>query len=275
MRRSFIARSVLYMLAGVLAAQAGVVVGQEEDAAGEKATLIYAARGVPAANLARSLQELAAQDDVLIVAELQTNHLILSGAPQAVESLAAVLQRIDRLPQRIEIRLLLVEVRDADVQFVDGAFDDYAAALERLQADGAATVVSRVRLSTLENNMAQVQIGASKPIVTGRVFDRGGRGSNSYSMNEEGTLVAVTPRATGDGTIVMELSVEQTRIEDAEQPSAEDVEEVVPSTRSTATVNTTISVKDGETVTMTDFAQKSGESARKLVVIVTARSIEN
>jgi type II secretory pathway component GspD/PulD (secretin) len=204
-----------------------------------------------------------------------TNHLILSGAPDAVQSLVTVLEEIDTRPRRIEMRLLLVEIRDADVQFEDGAFDDYAAALERLQADGAATIVSRVRLSTLENNVAQVQIGATKPTISGRTFDRGGRGGNSYVMNTEGTLVAVTPRASSDGTIVMELNVEQTRIEDAEQPSADASEEVVPSTLTTASVNTTVSVKDGQTVTLMDFAQGAGNSERKLIVIVTARALEN
>jgi type II secretory pathway component GspD/PulD (secretin) len=263
------------MLAGVLAAQAGFAFGQEQDAAeAEQTTLIVSARGIPVAELAESLRVLA-PDDVTIVAEPLTNHIILRGSRESVEPLVAVVEQLDRLPRRIEVRLLMVEIRDVDVQFVDGAFDDYADALEQLQANGAATVVSRVRLSTLENNVAQVQVGATKPAISGRTFDRGGRGGNSYVMNTEGTLVAVTPRTSSDGTIVMELNVEQTRIEDAEQPSAEDSEEVVPSTLTTASVNTTISLKDGETVTLTDFAEASGESARKLVVIVTARAIEN
>jgi type II secretory pathway component GspD/PulD (secretin) len=276
MRHGYVMRSVLYMLAGVLAAQAGFVLGQEpEEAEAERATLIYAARGVPVADLAQALQELAAKVEVLLVSEPVSNHLILSGAPEAVQSLAAVLERIDRLPRRIEIRLLLVEVRDSDVKFEEGAFDDYAAELEQLQASGAATIVSRMRLTTLENQVAQVQMGATRPSVTGRVFDRGGRGSNSYVMNDEGTLLSVIPRASGDGTIVMELNIEQTRIEDAEQTSADDAEDVVPSTRSTAVINSTVSVKDGETVTTTDVAQNAGDSARNLVVIVTARIIDN
>lgn len=270
-------RSLLYVLSGVLAAQTGFALGQEADepaTGGERETVIYAARGVPVSDLVQSLQVLAAPDGVTIVGEPVTNHIILSGAPEAVQSLAAVLEQIDRLPRRIEVRLLLVDVRDADVSFADGAFEDYAAQLKKLQADGAATIVNRVRLTTLENQPAQVQIGATKPIVSGAVLGPNGRRSNNYVMNDEGTLVEAVPRAAGDGTIVMELRVEQTRIEDAEQPSGDDATDITPSSRSTAVLSTTVSVPNGETVTLTDMAEQDGDSSRNLVVIVSARILD-
>jgi len=277
MRSNVLLRSLLYVLSGMLAAQAGFAFGQEDEeaaAVGERETVIYAARGVPVSELAQSLQALAAQDDVLIVSEPLTNHLILSGAPGSVQALAAVLEQIDRLPRQIEVRLLLVDVRDADVTFADGAFEDYMAQLNTLQADGAATIVNRVRLTTLENQPAQVQIGATKPTTSGAVLGPNGRRNNTYIMSDEGTQIEAVPRASGDGTIVMELRVEQTRIADAAQPSGDDATDITPSSRSTAVLSTTVSVQNGETVTLTDMAEKDGDSSRNLVVIVTARVIE-
>lgn len=280
MRYSLTLRSLLCTIAALVASHAAAVFAQEADAEVESATLtetetvVYAARGVPAGELAGTLIELARDQDLTVVAEPVTNHLILSGPVEIVRAMTAVLERIDRLPRRIEAQLLLVELRDLDVELVDGEFDGYAEALRKLAADGGATILTRVRLTTLDNQLAQVQIGGQKAVVSGGNFDRTGRRMNSYQVDQEGLMVTVTPRATDDGVIALQLSVEETRIEDPPAPSAENPDDISPPGKSTAVVNTTISVNDGETLTISDVDQGQGDSNRRVIVVVTARVLE-
>ena len=278
MRYSLTLRSLLCTIAALVASHAAAVFAQEADAEAESAapteTLVYAARGVPAGELAGALIELARDEDLTVVAEPVTNHLILSGPAEIVREMTAVLERIDRQPRRIEAQLLLVELRDLDVELVDGEFDDYAETLRKLGADGGATILTRVRLTTLDNQFAQVQVGGQKAVVAGDNFDRTGRRMNSYQIDQEGLMVTVTPRATDDGVIALQLSVEESRIEDAPAPSAENPDEVSPPGKTTAVVNTTVSVNDGETLTISDIDQGQNDSNRRVIVVVTARVLD-
>ena len=279
MRYSLTFRSLLCTIAALVASHAATVFAQEADAdvadaSPQRETLVYAARGVPARELAGALVRLADREDLTVGAEPVTNHLILNGPVDIVRAMTAVLERIDRQPRRIEAQLLLVELRDVDVELADGGFDDYAESLRKLEADGGATILTRVRLTTLDNQAAQVQVGGQKAVVAGGNFDpRRGR-INSYVMDQEGLLVTVTPRASDDGVIALQLSVEETRIEDPPAPSAENPDEISPPGKSTAVVNTTVSVNDGETLTISDIDQGRNDSNRRVIVVVTARVLE-
>lgn len=278
MRSSLTLRSLLCTIAALVASHTAAVFAQEAEAEAESApqseTLVYAARGVPVAELADVIQQLTRKGEVTVVPEVITNHLILRGPPDLVRDLTTVLEHIDRLPRRIEIQALLVELRDLEVEVADGEFEDHARSLRDLAANGGATILTRVRMTTLDNQLAQVQVGGQKAVLTGGVFSpRDGRRSNTYQVDEEGLIVAITPRAT-DESIMLNISVEETRIEDSPAPSADSVEEITPPAKSTAVVNSTVSVKDGETVTISDVDQGRGDSNRRVIVVVTARVLD-
>ncbi len=278
MRSSLTLRSLLCTIAALIASHTAAVFAQEAEAEAESAqqseTLVYAARGVPVAELADVIQQLTRKGEVTVVPEVITNHLVLSGPPDLVRRLSTVLEQIDRLPRRIEIQALLVELRDLEVEVADGEFEDHARSLRDLAANGGATILTRVRMTTLDNQLAQVQVGGQKAVLTGGVFSpRDGRRSNTYQVDEEGLIVAVTPRAT-DESIMLNISVEETRIEDSPAPSADSVEDITPPAKSTAVVNSTVSVKDGETVTISDVDQGRGDSNRRVIVVVTARVLD-
>jgi hypothetical protein len=146
--------------------------------------------------------------------------------------------------------------------------------------------VTQVRLATLENQQAHAQWGERVAVPVGRTFTSGGRtasggqvgfpsSSTNYSRESLGTLVTAVCRVDESGPIVIELSLEQTRMAadtevklDAADPDASAL--LKPVTRS---LKTAVSVPDGQTVVLSGMTTKSGKQQRQDAILVTVRII--
>jgi general secretion pathway protein D len=114
-------------------------------------------------------------------------------------------------------------------------------------------VLSRPQIRTLDNQLAQIQVGQQVPIVDGvNVSDEG---NTSYIVRQEqsGIILTVTPRISPEGIIVMEVIAEKSKFDLLGVPIYTNVETgaVVRSPiKDIATARTTVSVPHGQTIVL-------------------------
>jgi type II secretory pathway component GspD/PulD (secretin) len=83
-----------------------------------------------------------------------------------------------------------------------------------MDKQGQLTTVTRIKLALVENLPASAQFGGTAPVVTARMQGAalGSRGGSAVSMRNIGTNVQATSRIDTDGSIMIELSAERTRL---------------------------------------------------------------
>ena len=130
--------------------------------------------------------------------------------------------------------------------------------------------IGRARLVTLDNQPAFVQMGSRVPLVNEVSVSPMGSPTRSPSLHNVGLILGMTPRIKPDG-VVMQISVEKSQLgpESEGIPIAAAGDKVVRSPRmDTTTVQTTVSIANGQTVILGSAAQE-GKSGKQLVIIVT------
>jgi type II secretory pathway component GspD/PulD (secretin) len=172
--------------------------------------------------------------------------------------------------QLVAINVLLA---DAVGPAADGA-EITAAKIVELDKQGKLSSASRISLSLLENLPASAQFGENAPLVTGRQeggFPGGGR-SSMYSMQNLGTTVQATARVEQDGKILVELTVERSRLAPA-KPAEGDA---APEPRRIIHQNTRTSVRvaSGSSVLVGGQQSVAGGDATQTYVVLTATVAE-
>ncbi len=229
------------------------------------------------ASLANTLAYLAEGTRTQVMTDPRTNSLILRGSAESLETIMAVIQRLDQPIRQVEVRLLVAELAgssDATPEF-DPDFEVAVAQVRKLQTEGNATVLKRIQLASLENKPATVQVGETQALAVGENFGPGGRQpQRSYQMQDMGTLVEVTPRVAADGKVLLDLSFELTRLAPARRPEPDEADPFVPQGRVTAVLKSSVAVPNGQTVTVTDFASAATPEDARLIMLLSARVVE-
>ena len=134
-------------------------------------------------------------------------------------------------------------------------------------------------LASLEDRKAMVQVGQQEAVVTGRSFSasRGGgppgRVSNLYQQQQTGSLVEVISRVRDDGQIIVELSVECSRLntpKPADTESADASAEIVLPVTKTLTCQTTVLLAPGVSTIIAAGRKEEAEDSSREYIIVTA-----
>lgn len=151
------------------------------------------------------------------------------------------------------------------------------ARIRELEAQGKLAGLTRVRLSTLENNITSAQTGEQLPVVSGRALFGGppGRGGPTsvptYEVRRFGTMVTVVPRIEPGDTIVIEVQIEKSNpMRDTRPANAEG--DPSPSGTSTIDIKSTIRVANGQTIIVQANGTSAGETANRTVVLLTAHA---
>ena len=205
--------------------------------------------------------------------EPRSGRLVTAGAFQAQEP--------PRTGQLISLDLLF-----ADVAGETGEGEITAAKILELEKQGKLQSAAHVKLATVENQESQAQFGENVPVMTGRMFGggRGGRGGEvpagafpggeagaTYSMQQFGTTVHATTRIDQDGTILIHLQAERSRLI-ANRPAGE--EAGAPSIAATKTgstnARTTVRVASGKPVIVCGQQTGTGKEAIHSYVVLTA-----
>jgi hypothetical protein len=266
--------------------------------------VVYRLKNCPATQVHQDLQRLfqleggmfksaaksakgAAGSNVGIIPDAVTNSLLISGAPEAVEEVRAFLGKLDQPPPLVQMEVEIGLAPAGENKAIES--DKSAGGFRPKEKSPSAKdeplhltrrpdkmeTMAHVRLMTLDNQPAFVQMGSRVPRVTSMSVSATGNETRSTTMDNVGLIVGITPRIDPEGTVVMQIDVEQGQV----GPESEGIPitvvggKLIRSPRfETTTIQTTVRIHDAQTMILGSVAQKS-KADKELVVIVTPHVI--
>ncbi len=137
-------------------------------------------------------------------------------------------------------------------------------------------ILSRPQIVTLDNQPAFVQVGERVPMF--RAAPEGAKDQvGNVQYQNVGLMLGVTPRISPEGNIVMEIDVEKSKLGPVEEGIPISVlanGKVIRAPRIDITsMQTTLSVPDGQTIVLGRLVTKSGTRRTETVVLLTPRIV--
>ena len=218
---------------------------------------------------------------VLLVPNIDTNSVIVVSPPEDRSTVEAILKEMDEIPKQVMIETLVVEANldkshQLGVEYsvtqnnpfggVHGtitgtqSFGDqantaqpqglrytlsagqYQVFLQAVQTDHRFNVLSTPRIFTTNNATAQINISQSLPYVTNQTVTTTGTILYNYNFLNVGIVLTVTPRITSNGYVTMDVTQTANDFVSYTSFNAPIVNQ--------REAQTTVSVKDGETVVL-------------------------
>jgi type II secretory pathway component GspD/PulD (secretin) len=202
--------------------------------------------------------------------------------------------------------MVMVEVLIADLRHGDAAkgdaddlHGDPTARIQQLEKAGKLDSLTRVQLTTVEGQKASLQVGqrvaritASQRSLGGGGFGGGGRGGlaggggsgggglvNSFTFENIGLMLGVTPQIRRDGLVVMAIDIQRSQLGPTEEgpviSKPADGEEIRAAAVESLTTQTTISARSGQGVVVGVQQTKRQERQSELLIIVTPELLGN
>ncbi|MGI4787856.1 MAG: type II secretion system protein GspD, partial [Janthinobacterium lividum] len=226
-----------------------------------------------------NVRSLAGQ--VLLVPNIDTNSVIVVSPPEDRPVVEAILQQMDEIPKQVMIETLVVEANldkahQLGIEFSAtqnnpfGGFHgtqtenqsyglqsnttqpqglrytlsagQYSVFLQAVQTDSRFNVLSTPRIFTTNNATAQINISQSLPYVTNQTVTTTGTILYNYNFLSVGIVLTVTPRITSNGYVTMDVTQTANDFVSYTSFNAPIVNQ--------REAQTTVSVKDGETVVL-------------------------
>ncbi|GAB4459624.1 MAG: hypothetical protein OHK0029_22420 [Armatimonadaceae bacterium] len=225
-----------------------------------------------------NLRDLTGQ--VVAIPDINTNSVIIVTAPENRAILEQILEQLDRIPEQVMIETLIVEASldttnklgvewgitnnkvfgtpsngqgsigyglQGNTNQPQGlrytlSGTQYSAFLQALQTDSRFDVLSTPRIFTSNNATAEINISQSLPYVLNQRVDANGNILFNYAFLDVGIILTVTPRITSNGYVTMDVTQtanDFVRYTEFNAPIVNQRE-----------AQTTVSVKDGETVVL-------------------------
>jgi len=107
--------------------------------------------------------------------------------------------------------------------------------------------LSRPQILAADNQPATIDIGQRVPFVTGSSYNERGNLVNSFSYEQVGVQLSVTPRISPDGLVKLDVEPTISSLSTSSVPISEGFNVPVINNRSASTM---VSVQDGQTVVM-------------------------
>ena len=267
----------------------------------QRQRVVYVAKNAPVSDLAQVVEQLLNVDfrgSAQIIPSTISHSLVISAAPDTLQEIVNILNELDRPSPTVSVQLLVAERHLGDgVERLElsQSGEQLLQKVGLLEREDKLSVLSRLNLTTLDNQEALVQVGERAPVARSSSFSssRGfapGRGTGqaprgqagrsvsrprtvNYSMENVGTLFRVTPRVSTDGRIVMSLAVEMSRL----VPSALDAggEQPIQTSRTvTSTFQSTVTVPNGGTVVLNGVERTLRPESTQTVILLTAQVVD-
>ena len=239
------------------------------------------------------------QGQVTAIPDVNTNSVIIVTSPANKALLQSIVDQLDKIPQQVMIETLIVEASlDATAKlgvewnfsqksalgqsttkgtgsssFGDAARttqpqgmrytltgSQYGAFLQAVQTDANFEVLSKPRIFTSNNSTAEINISQSLPYVLSQQTNINGNLTFNYAFLDVGIILTVTPRITQNGYVTMDVTQtanDFVRYTEFNAPVVNQRE-----------AQTTVSVKDGETVVIGGIIKNSiSTTTNKLPVL--------
>ena len=221
-----------------------------------------------------------------IIPNNQNNALLIYGTPQEDDTVEAMLRKLDILPLQVRIDATIAEVDLTDnlqygTQFffsggLQGALSlgstaqnfannfpgfvlsgpgGTSAALNALQAVTKVRVLSSPQLLVLDNESAQLEVGALVPYLSQTATSTITSGApvvNSINYQQTGVIMQVTPRVNSGGLVTLDISQEVSTVAQGVTTTG-----VNSPTFNERNVTSRVVIQDGQTVGLAGLIQDS------------------
>jgi type II secretory pathway component GspD/PulD (secretin) len=248
---------------------------------------VYLVRYGAAKDLAESLsRHFKGESGLQIVPEPNANALLVTAPPALADELVKLFDQLDRRPRQVVVEVAVAEVPlDEKEDGIDpseftGPADEVLKKVEALARKTKHGHLRRFRLTALENQRSSVHVGESKPTVTGvnvGGFGRGGAGggpvSHQVAYREVGSMFSATPRVAADGTVTVELVLNESRLHTPDNGVQLGGGAIASETVQT-TLTGKVSVPPGKAVLAEGVKTESKGAKVQAVVVVSARVVE-
>jgi type II secretory pathway component GspD/PulD (secretin) len=242
---------------------------------------VHRLKSVPAVDAAAALTQFlrpegrivqgTAAGNVVIVPDAVSNSLLIGGPPESVQEAVRLLEQLDRPAAMVVLEVLIAEAPVAEPPKPEAKSAAPGGGLRLLGKPERMEVVSRVRLATLDQQKASVQVSRKEATVTGTSVTPMGQ-TNQVTYQHVGTKVEITPRVTIDGQVMVQLEVEHSHQASAEEGTpiavTKDGKTVRAPNMETVTAKTAIHVSDGQTAVLGGHARRP-KPDKELLILVT------
>jgi general secretion pathway protein D len=234
--------------------------------------------------------------DISVVADEANNALLIMAKPTDYEKVLSILEHVDMVPNQVLLEATILEVSlndelkfglrwffeagNSDFRFSDlltGAaipqFPGFSyflsaanvkLAVNALAAITDVNVVSSPSLMVLDNRKATLQVGDEVPIATQQavgVVSPGAPIVNAIAFRNTGVILNVTPRVSDAGRVVLDIEQEVSNVVETKSSGIDSP------TIQQRKVRTTVSVQDGESLTLGGLIQERNTLDRSQVPI--------
>ncbi|MEP4627167.1 MAG: type II secretion system secretin GspD [Paracoccaceae bacterium] len=221
-----------------------------------------------------------------VVADETQNAVIVWGNETEQESLSRLIQSLDTTPVQVLLEATIAEVRLTDELnfglrwfFESGDFratnsdaangavsstfpglsvlfqgQSAAVALNALSSVTDVNIVSSPSLMVVDNQEATLQIGDEVPIATQQVVDTGDPDApivNTISFRDTGIILNVKPRVSQSGQVTLDIEQEVSSVSNTTSSGIDSP------TISQRRIETSVSVRDGETIALGGLIEES------------------
>lgn len=250
-----------------------------------------------AASAARRLER-----EVTVVGDSKSQKVLVSASPRYIQTVERIISELDAAPPQVLIQVLLAEVTlDSEDQWgidftapfennrIGGSLlaggaggaagvttvlgsanlsvssDDFNLLVRALEAQGKLEVLSNPQVTVNNNESARIQVGEN--ISLPEDVERLDNGNTRANVRREdvGVIVDVTPSISADGFVRLEIAPEISAVTARTTQITEDFSAPILSTRS---VDTTVTVMNGQTVVIGGLIQSTFEERETRVPLL-------
>lgn len=239
------------------------------------------------------------QNQITVIPDNNTNSIIVVATPENMELIKQILAQLDKIPEQVMIETIIVEATlDASSKFgvewnyaqtnplgkgtgtstTGSDFGDKSASpalqgfrytltggalssfINMLQTDKKFQVLSTPRIFTSNNVEAQINISQSIPYILSTREDPNGGQTFNYTFTDVGIILTVTPRITSNGYVTMDVNQTANDLQEFTDFNAPIINQ--------RQADTTVSVKDGETIILGGIIRKTVNTTVKKIPLL-------
>jgi general secretion pathway protein D len=233
-------------------------------------------------NVSGAANQLAGQ--VYVVADPDTNSLLVSTASKYEQQVRDIISELDRPVPQVLMKVMIAEVThnnstDFGVDFsilntrasglgqsgtttfppvpsgglVVSVLEEHVqATIRALATAGKLDILSRPYILTSDNQQARIMVGQYVPYITDTRITDAGQQINSIDYRDIGIILNVTPHINPDGLVICDVAPEISSISDQTIPISSTVNATVFNSRS---ADTRVGIKNGETIVIGGLMQ--------------------
>jgi general secretion pathway protein D len=234
------------------------------------------------------------QGQISAIPDPNTNSIIVVATPENAEVIRNILDQLDKIPEQVMIETIIVEATldssdklgvewnlvqnnvfkpgntgTAGTDFGLGTAagtdrqgfkytlsgGDLSGFIQALKTDQKFQVLSTPRIFTSNNVQAEINISQSVPYILSSRQDANGAFTYNYTFQDVGIILTVTPRITTNGYVTMEVTQTANELQGFTSFNAPIVNQ--------RQADTTVSVKDGETIILGGIIRNTVNSTVK------------